>query len=83
MYGPNTLLTGVIAAALIIPIFLFRHYVTDKGQFPPEMLRDLQVEGGQMTIKKSGVLPYLALAGGAIVVLAAYWFFWVSNPGPF
>ena len=83
VYGPNTLLTGAIAAALIIPIFLFRHYVTDKGQFPPEMLRDLQVEGGQMTVKKSGALPYLALAGGVIVVLASYWYFWVSNPGPF
>lgn len=83
VYGPNTLLTGVIAAALIIPVFLYRHYVQDKGQFPPEMLKDLQVEGGAMTIKKCGALPYLALAGGVIVVVASYWYFWVSNPGPF
>ncbi len=75
VWGPNTLLTGVIAASLIIPIFLFRHYVTDKGKFPPDMLKDLQVEGGAMTIKKSGILPYLALAGGVAVVLASNWYF--------
>src|SRR4029077_3977614 len=31
VWGAHTLWTGVIFAALIIPVFVFRHYVQDKG----------------------------------------------------
>ena len=32
IYGSNTLLLGIIGAALIIPIFIFRHYIQDHGK---------------------------------------------------
>ena len=49
---------GLIAAALIIPVFAFRHYVQDGGKFPHEMLEDLQIGGSAaLTEKKAGILP--------------------------
>jgi hypothetical protein len=72
VWNPNALLFGFIAMALIIPVFAFRHYVQDKGQFPPQMLADLGLKAGDLGQKKAGVLPYLALAGGvAVVVISA------------
>ena len=38
VWGKGTLRNGVIAAALILPVFLFRHYVQDKGKFPEGMV---------------------------------------------
>ena len=72
VWNPNALLFGFIAMALIIPVFAFRHYVQDKGQFPPQMLADLGLKSGDLGEKKAGALPYLALAGGvAVVVISA------------
>ena len=56
-------------------MFAFRHYVQDKGQFPPQMLEDLGLKAGDLGQKKAGVLPYLALAGGVAVVLISNWIF--------
>jgi amino acid transporter len=39
VWNPMALGAGAIAASLIIPVFLFRHYVQDKGRFPPTCLR--------------------------------------------
>ena len=39
------------------------------------MLEDLGSEDGQLGERRAGVLPYLALAGGALVVLVSAWFF--------
>jgi len=75
VWNADALLYGFIAAALIIPVFAFRHYVQDKGQFPPRMLEDLGLKAGDLGQKKAGVLPYLALAGGVAVVLIANWVF--------
>jgi amino acid transporter len=75
VWNPMALWAGLITAALIIPVFFFRHYVQDKGVFPARMLEDLQVgEGGAMT-RKAGMLPYLTLAGGVVTVLVANWIF--------
>ena len=60
-------------------MFLFRHYVTDKGVFPESMLEDMHLhheEGG--TAKKAGYLPYLTVAAGLAVIwiahsMAVYW----------
>ena len=71
----NALWSGVVFAALILPVFWFRHYVQDKGQFPPEALEDLGVTNGDLGPRKAGMLPYLALVAGAAVVLWANWFF--------
>ena len=43
VWGAHTLWTGLIFAALIIPVFLFRHYVQDKGVFPKDMMEDMHL----------------------------------------
>ncbi len=45
VYGAGTLGTGLAFCALVIPIFVFRHYIQDKGRFPPEMAEDLELDG--------------------------------------
>lgn len=71
----NALWAGAIFAALIIPVFCYRHFYQDGGKFPPEALADLGLHDGDMGEKKAGILPYLALAAGLAVVLWANWFF--------
>ena len=71
----SALWVGLVFAALIIPVFWFRHYVQDGGKFPPEAMEDLGLMEGDMGERKAGMLPYLALIGGAAVVLWANWFF--------
>ena len=66
---------GLFFAALIIPVFCYRHYIQDGGKFPAGALEALGLKDGDMGEKKAGVLPYLALAAGAVVVLWANWFF--------
>jgi amino acid transporter len=76
VWNPAALWAGLIAAALIIPVFAFRHYVQDGGKFPHEMLEDLQVGGtAALTQKKAGILPYVTLAAGVVTLLVANWFF--------
>ena len=72
----DALVAGAIFAALIFPIFAYRHYVTDKGHFPKEAMEDLGLsDHGDLGPRKAGMLPYLALAAGLVVVLWANWFF--------
>jgi amino acid transporter len=66
---------GLAFAALILPVFAFRHYVQDAGRFPPNALEDLGLTGGDLGVRRAGILPYLALAAGMVVVLWANWFF--------
>lgn len=75
VWNPMALWAGLIAASLIIPVFWFRHYVQDGGRFPSRMLEDLHVAEGTLGEKKAGVLPYLTLLGGIVVVLLANWIF--------
>ncbi len=77
VWGKGTFISGFVSAALIIPIFAFRHYVTDKGQFPRHMNQDLLLPGQtELGPKRAGMLPYLALLGGLASCLAGYFFFW-------
>ena len=71
IWGSGTLITGVIAACAIIPVFLYRHYITDKGQFPQSALEDMQLLPGQVAAKRAGVLPYLCIAAGIAVAIIA------------
>ncbi|MQA78761.1 MAG: amino acid permease [Streptosporangiales bacterium] len=68
VWGPGALWTGLVFAALIVPVFLFRHYGRDKGTFPPSMY-----EGPEGTavapVRRAGVLPYLTIAGGITMVV--------------
>ena len=75
VWNPNALLAGFICAALIVPVFWFRHYVQDKGVFPSHMLSDLGLTASDMENRKAGALPYITLAAGVAVALAANWFF--------
>jgi len=65
------LYTLFVAMLLVIPVFVYRHWIQDKGQFPPEMLDDLHVDERDLSIRKSGYLPYLTLAAGILVVIVA------------
>ncbi len=68
IYGAGTLSTGLAFAALILPIFVFRHYVQDKGSFPDVMAEDLGLESGASAVKRAGMLPFVVLAAGVAVV---------------
>jgi hypothetical protein len=56
-------------------VFLYRHYVQDKGVFPDHMLQDLNLKPEQLSQRKAGILPYLTLIAGLIVVLLSNWVF--------
>jgi amino acid transporter len=71
----NALWAGLAFAALILPVFWFRHYVQDGGKFPKEAYEDLGLPYGELGERKAGFKPYLALILGAAVVLWANWFF--------
>lgn len=81
-WGSGALTTGLVGAALIFPVFVYRHYVQDKGVFPASMY-DTRIGGGHAgaggatasvtatgaPVKRAGVLPYVVLAGGAATVV--------------
>jgi len=71
----NALWAGLFFAALIIPVFWYRHYMQDGGKFPKEAYDDLGLKEGDLGERKAGMLPYLTLLAGAAVVLVANWFF--------
>lgn len=71
VWGEGTLMSGIIAAALIIPVFAYRHYVQDKGKFPDQMLDDLHISSRDLSVRKAGILPYLALAAGVAIAFMA------------
>ena len=68
VYGSGTLTTGLAFAALIVPVFIYRHYIQDKGSFPREMAQDLEMVDGEKIVKRAGYWPYLVLALGVAVV---------------
>jgi amino acid transporter len=71
----NALWSGLIFAALIIPVFWYRHYMQDGGKFPKEAYDDLGLKEGDLGERKAGMLPYLTLVAGAVVVLWSNWYF--------
>jgi amino acid transporter len=71
----GALLSGLVFAALIFPVFWFRHYIQDGGKFPKEAYDDLGLPYGELGERKAGMLPYLTLIAGALVVLIANWYF--------
>lgn len=68
VWGTNTLEAGLIFAALIIPVFLYRHYVQDGGQFPSAMVEDMHLGPEEAVQLRAGWLPYITLAAGVITV---------------
>jgi amino acid transporter len=75
-WNPYALWAGFLCAAMIIPVFCFRHYIQDKGKFPTQMLEDLRVGGAKdVTTKRAGILPFVAIIAGIAVVLISNHFF--------
>ena len=73
VWGDGTLRNGLLAVLLIIPVFAFRHYIQDKGQFPTSTGADNLVLDEPVVQPKAGFLPHLALiAAAATVGVAAY-----------
>ncbi|MDB6082406.1 MAG: amino acid permease-associated region [Gammaproteobacteria bacterium] len=72
VYGAGTLTTGLVFAALIVPVFIYRHYVQDKGSFPREMAEDLEMVDGERIVKRAGIWPYVVLALGVAVVAVTH-----------
>jgi amino acid transporter len=68
VWGGGTLLTGLVFVALIVPVFLFRHYVQDGGKFPESMVEDMHLGTEEGIRTRAGVLPYLAIVTGVAVV---------------
>ncbi len=71
IWGAGTLLTGIVCAGLILPVFVFRHYIQDRGVFPAAMADDMHL-GLAGVRSRAGALPYLALAAGVMVVLVSH-----------
>lgn len=72
----NALWAGLIFAAMILPVFYWRHYIVDKGHFPKEAMEDLGLsDHGDLGPRRAGIWPYVALVAGAVVVLWSNWFF--------
>ncbi|MEP6546229.1 MAG: APC family permease [Gammaproteobacteria bacterium] len=72
VYGTGTLKTGLLFAALIVPVFVYRHFVQDKGIFPPEMAEDLEIVNGERIVKRAGIWPYVVLVVGIAVVAVTH-----------
>ena len=75
VWGPGTLISGLVAMLVVVPVFVWRHYLVDKGRFPPDMLADLHVDERDLDNRRAGMLPYLTLAAGVLVVIVSNWFF--------
>ncbi len=72
VYGVGTLTTGLGFVALVVPIFIYRHYVQDKGVFPDVMAEDLGLDRGQAAVKHAGIWPYVVIAAGIAVVVVTH-----------
>ncbi|MDX2306957.1 MAG: APC family permease [Hyphomicrobium sp.] len=75
VWNPNALFAGLIAAFLIVPVFIFRHYIQDGGRFPDAMLSDLGMTGEDLGHRRAGFLPYLTIIAGIAVVLISDYVF--------
>jgi amino acid transporter len=71
VWGAGTLLSGLVFAILIIPVFLYRHHLQDRGVFPAQMAEDMHL-GGDGGSRRAGLLPYAVLGGGMAVMLLAH-----------
>lgn len=70
IWGEGTLRNGLIVAAMIVPVFLYRHYIQDKGKFPASFREDMHLDDKLNT--RINWLPYAALVLAVVVV-------WVSH----
>ena len=72
IWGPGTLVSGIVVALMILPVFAYRHYVTDGGKFPARTFEDIAGVDESQVKTRAGILPYLTLAFGVAVVAFGY-----------
>jgi amino acid transporter len=72
VYGVGTLSFGLAFCSLIVPVFIFRHYIQDKGHFPADMAEDLGHDTGACEIKRAGIWPYVVVVAGIGVVIVTH-----------
>ncbi len=68
--GAGVLKWGLITVFLVVPIFLYRHHVTDKGVFP-KALTEIAADGAgasNLHVGQAKWLPYLATGLGVLIV---------------
>ena len=63
--GAGVLFWGLLTAFAVVPLFLYRHYVTDKGTFPSALIAGEPAIG---SLRNAGHLPYIALIAGAVIL---------------
>ena len=68
VWGGGTLQTGLAFVALILPVFVFRHYIQDRGQFPQTMVEDMHLGAEKGVTTRAGILPYLVIVAGIALV---------------
>lgn len=76
LQGAGTLRNGLIAMLLIVPVFVYRHYWQDRGHFPAQMQRDMELAVAARGMWLN-VAPYAALAAAALTIAASYYFAWL------
>lgn len=73
VWGGGALIFGLVGAAIIVPVFAYRHYVQDRGVFPQSIYEDLpegeRGAGATALLRRAGTRPYLALGGGVLMVV--------------
>lgn len=69
VWGAGTLTTGLICSLIIIPVFLFRHYVQDRGVFPDSHVEDIRLGDDRTVQRRAGILPFVTLGAGVAVVM--------------
>ena len=72
VYGAGTLKVGLRFLTLVFPIFIYRHCYQDRGVFPEAMADDMVLSDDRKIETRAGVLPYLALVAGAIIIFIAH-----------
>lgn len=72
VYGSGTLSTGLVFCSLIVPVFIYRHYVRDKGRFPADLAEELGHGSGESAIKRAGIWPFVVLGLGIAVVAVTH-----------
>lgn len=76
LQSAGTLRNGLIAMLLIVPVFVYRHYWQDRGHFPAQMQRDMELAVAARGMWLN-VAPYAALAAAALTIAASYYFAWL------
>lgn len=72
IWGAGTLRNGLVATALILPVFVYRHYIQDKGVFPGQLCEDVGLGREKPFVRRAGILPYLALLACMAVIFVSH-----------